>query len=144
MSKDPFEQLMMNIKGNASLRPRRRTVKLDETGKKLTAAIPYEETEITITVQDLKNQYDKQNGRCYWMDYKLNPNDIFESRNNAAMSCDRLDNDKGYIRGNFVITTRFANLGKRTMSNRKFRIFMERWKSDVRNEVREDSIERFF
>ena len=141
--KDPFEQLMMNIKGNASLRPRRRTVKLDETGTSGTANIPYEETEIKVIVQDLKDQYNKQGGKCYWMDYKLNPNDIFESRNNAAMSCDRLDNDKGYVKGNFVITTRFANLGKRTMSNRKFRIFMERWKSDVRNEVREDSIERF-
>jgi hypothetical protein len=59
------------------------------------------------------------------------------------MSCDRLDNDKGYVKGNFVITTRFANLGKRTMSNRKFKIFMERWKADVRGELREDSIERF-
>jgi hypothetical protein len=141
--KCPFEQLMGNIRGNASLRPRRRTVKLDETGKKGTANIPYDETEISIDVQDLKNQYEKQDGKCYWMDYTLNPNDIFEPNNNAAMSCDRLDNDKGYVKGNFVITTRFANLGKRTMPNRKFRIFMERWKSDVRNEVRKDSIERF-
>ena len=55
--KDPFEQLMKNIEGNASLRPRRRTVKLDETGTSGTANIPYEETEIKITVQDLKDQY---------------------------------------------------------------------------------------
>ena len=142
--RDPFEQLMKNIEGNASLRPRRRTVKLDETGTSGTANIPYKETEIKITIKDLKDQYNKQGGKCYWMGYKFNPNDIFESRNNAAMSCDRLDNDKGYVKGNFVITTRFANLGKRTMSNRKFRIFMERWKADVRGEVREDSIERFY
>ena len=51
----------MNIKGNASLRPRRRTVKLDETGTSGTANIPYKETEIKITIQDLKDQYQNKN-----------------------------------------------------------------------------------
>ena len=142
--KNPFEQLLKNIIGNSILRPKRRTVTVDESGKTGTAKIPYGETEISITVKDLEDQFKKQDGRCYWLNYKLNPNDIFEPKNNAAMSCDRLDNDKGYIKGNFVITTRFANLGKRTMPTDKFKIFVKRLKSDIRNEIREDSIERFF
>ena len=144
MKKNPFEQLLKNVIGNSKLRPRRRTVTLDETGKSGTAKIPYDDTEISITAKDLEEQFKKQDGRCYWLGYELNPNDIFEPNNNAAMSVDRLVNSKGYISDNFVITTRFANLGRRTMTEDKFKVFLGRLKSDIRGEIRKDSLARFF
>jgi len=141
--KDPFETLLKNVKGNASLRPRRRTISVNDGDDYGTAKIPYEETEVTITAQDLRNQFQSQEGKCYWLGYTINPNDIFEPRNNAAMSVDRIDNDKGYIPDNFVIVTRFANLGRRTMDVDKFLSFVDNLKSDIKGEVRKNSIENF-
>jgi len=141
--KDPFDTLVKNVKGNASLRPRRRTISVKEGETFGTAKIPYGETEVSITSDDLREQYKKQNGISDWLGYHLNPNDIFEPKNNAAMSVDRIDNDKGYIPGNFVICTRFANLGRRTMSADKFKKFIDNLKSDIRNEVRSESVEKF-
>ena len=141
--KCPFEQLLKNVIGNSKLRPRRRTVKVDETGKQGTAIIPYDETEVSISVEDLKEQFNKQKGKSYGLGYHLNPMDIFEGKNNAAMSVDRIDNNKGYVKGNFVITTRFENLGRRTMPIEKYKRFLKRLKADIRGEERNDSIEKF-
>ena len=141
--KDPFETLLKNVIGNSQLRPRRRTIKVNEGDNFGTAKVPYGETEVKITVDDLKEQYQKQNGKSYWLGYDLNPHDIHESNNNAAMSVDRIDNSKGYIKDNFVICTRFANLGRRTISTDKFISFIDNLKCDIRKEIRKNSIEKF-
>lgn len=68
--------------------------------------------DISIGWEDLRNQFHKQNGRCFWFGIELAPNDIFKSYYPLAMSVDRIDNKEGYHIDNIVITCRLANLGR--------------------------------
>ena len=67
---------------------------------------------IDIDANWLEQQYQKQNGRCYYFpEITLDPQSVFESRNPIAMSVERLDDSKGYTKDNVVLSIRFANLG---------------------------------
>jgi len=84
-----------------------------------------------ITFKDLKSQYNRQNGLCYWsgvpmrLDYqKINYHPL-------ALSVDRLDNDKGYVRDNFVICLRLINLGKNQYSSEEFPKVVTQLKRDL-------------
>jgi len=67
---------------------------------------------IDIDANWLEQQYQKQNGRCYYFpEITLDPQSVFESRNPKSMSVERLDDSKGYTKDNVVLSIRFANLG---------------------------------
>lgn len=68
--------------------------------------------EIHITIDDLKEQWAKQNGKCYWLNVDMSLPDLFISRSPFAPSVDRLDSSGHYTKDNIVLTTRFANLGR--------------------------------
>lgn len=67
---------------------------------------------VTITWEDLRDQFYKQQGKCYWFGIDLVPDEIFMRGFPLSMSVDRLDNARGYEKDNIVITTRLANLGR--------------------------------
>ena len=62
-----------------------------------------------ITVKDVIEQYEKQEGLSYFL--KL-PMDLTMKDKLRAISIDRIDNSKGYIKGNFTLVTRFENMGR--------------------------------
>lgn len=99
---DPWKKLFRNVKLSAQ---RHGSVQLN-------ADVPCEPREFNITVEDLQQQFSAQNGRCWWFNIKLIPEDIFRPFYPLAMSVDRLDNAIGYTRDNIIITCRFANLGR--------------------------------
>jgi len=68
--------------------------------------------EITITIDDLKEQWYKQEGKCYWLGIDMSLEDLFVSRSPFAVSVDRIDSSGGYSKNNIVLTTRFANVGR--------------------------------
>lgn len=68
--------------------------------------------EITITIDDLKSQWEKQKGKCYWLGIDMSLEDLFVSRSPFAVSVDRIDSSEGYSKNNIVLTTRFANVGR--------------------------------
>lgn len=82
--------------------------------------------EITISLDDLKEQWDIQNGLCYWLDIKMSLEDLAVSRSPFAPSVDRIDSSRGYHRDNIVLCTRFANLGRGAYDNDDFRPRLDR------------------
>lgn len=83
------------------------------------------EKEVTITEEDLQRQFEKQDGKCYWLDTPINIDDVYTSNNPLAPSVDRLDNDKDYHVDNIVICTSFANMGRGRCTEEKFDEFVK-------------------
>jgi hypothetical protein len=83
--------------------------------------------EIEITYHELEEQFTFQNERCYWFGILLNPMDIFHdiSRYPLSISADRLDNEKPYVLGNVVITSRLANFGRGQSTTEQFSEIMK-------------------
>ena len=77
--------------------------------------------EISITIEDLKEAWEKQNGKCYWLKIDMSLEDLFISRSPFAPSVDRLDSSVGYHRENIVLCSRFANLGRGAYDRDDFR-----------------------
>ena len=81
--------------------------KLDpKTGKK------YGVKEYNLDAEYLEKMWRKQKGMCYWMNIPMKLEDLLVSNSPWAPSVDRLDNDKGYLKGNVVLATSFANRGR--------------------------------
>ena len=77
--------------------------------------------DITITLDDLKEQWDIQRGMCYWLDIEMSLPDLAVSRSPFAPSVDRIDSSRGYHKDNIVLCTRFANLGRGAYDNDDFK-----------------------
>jgi hypothetical protein len=67
---------------------------------------------VEIDIEDLKEQFDKQEGKCFWLGGLLDFNEIDITNSPFAPSVDRLDNSIYYVKNNIVISSRFANRGK--------------------------------
>jgi hypothetical protein len=77
--------------------------------------------EISITIQDIKEMWEKQEGRCYWTNCTMSLDDLFISHSPFAPSADRLDNKRGYHKDNVVLTLRFTNKGRGGYNNLDFK-----------------------
>ncbi len=80
-----------------------------------------EPLDVTIDELYLAKQFSKQRGKCYWTDFPINPQGVFESHNPLAPSLERLDDTKGYIPENVVIALRLFNLGRQRCPKEKFK-----------------------
>ena len=88
---------------------------------------------VTITKEDLKEQFSKQDGRCYWFGIPIDINDVYTSNNPLAPSVDRLDNDKDYHKNNIVLCTILANMGRGKCGKKTFRRIVLKIKNFLRN-----------
>lgn len=84
--------------------------------------IPYE---VSITAQDLKEIWDLQDGRCYWMGGHMLIEDLFVPHSPFAPSVDRKDSTGGYHRHNIVLATRLANKGRGCYDDSDFKIKLD-------------------
>jgi hypothetical protein len=87
------------------------------------------EPESVLTLQDLKDQWDRQDGRCVYTGWKLElPAYHLEraetkgrqrrfTRNLRRASLDRIDSSKGYERGNIQFVCLMANIAKSDYSS---------------------------
>ena len=80
-----------------------------------------EPLDVTIDEIYLVKQFSKQEGKCYWTDFPIDPYGVYESPNPLAPSLERLDESKGYIPGNVVICLRLFNLGRQRCPEPKFK-----------------------
>ena len=89
---------------------------------------------IDITIDDLKNLWKIQKGKCYWLGIDMSLEDLFIPHSPFSVSVDRLNSDRGYHRNNIVLTTRFANRGRGSYDDTNFD---ERLNSLLENRTKE-------
>lgn len=75
----------------------------------------------------LENLKEKQNGMCYWLNI---PIDFTMQDRLRKPSLDRLDNSIGYRVGNVVLTTVFANTGRRDATTKEMSNFVKNYVSN--------------
>ena len=86
----------------------------------------HKEHDIDIDWKYLISLWESQNKKDYWFpSYDIELNEIFVPYSIKAPSVDRLDETKGYVKGNVVITTRFANLGRGNFNGEQFKEFIK-------------------
>jgi|TARA_R100001443_G_C3313341_1_gene168296 hypothetical protein len=133
MARDPFKKMMSNVnmssqnqgstRGNLNSKLKRELA-VSKEGR----IYRYKkQLEVGITRDDLEKQFKKQKGCDYWMPhYQIDLNEIFVPHSIKAPSVDRWPDPKGgYVKGNFVITTRFMNLGRSNYPEDKFQEFLK-------------------
>lgn len=83
--------------------------------------------DVDITINDLVEQWNKQNGICPYTGYKL----ILPENGNLKKvdffhraSLDRIDSEKGYIKGNIQFVSTPINLMKQTQSDEDVKKFL--------------------
>lgn len=69
-----------------------------------------------ITPEFLKDLYDRQGGKCYYTGWKLSN----RGNKETSLSIDRLDNKRGYLKGNVVLACTRVNLMKHTLGQAEF------------------------
>lgn len=81
--------------------------------------------ECSITLQDLKEQWDFQKGKCIYTGVQLIPTKIKGKRADHlyGTSLDRIDSVKGYIKGNIQFISITANYAKNNMSHEQMVLF---------------------
>ena len=89
---------------------------------------------IDITIDDLKDLWKIQKGKCYWLGIDMSLEDLFIPHSPFSVSVDRLNSDRGYHRNNIVLTTRFANRGRGSYDDTNFD---ERLNSLLENRTKE-------
>jgi hypothetical protein len=83
--------------------------------------------EVDLDLEYLKELWDSQNGTCPFSGVKLTLNSytkIFKDSRYAA-SLDRIDSNKGYVRGNVRWVSRAINLMKNDMSDESLNEFLK-------------------
>lgn len=68
--------------------------------------------DLTISLEDIKQLWEDQDGRCYWLGIKMSLEDVEIKNSPFAPSVERVDSSLGYIHGNVVLASRFANRGR--------------------------------
>ena len=98
--------------------------------------------DVTIDEVYLIKQFLKQNGKCYWTEFPINPQGVFEKHNPLSPSLERLDESKGYIPGNVVIALRLFNLGRQTCPEKKFKEQVQHLKEHFSGKDTRNSLEK--
>ena len=138
MSKNAWLRVMWNVKVSAKNGAAGgRTVTLLKNAGYTTEEIYSKlgngsEKDVKIDENYLMKLFNEQLERCYWLGTKINASDVFIPHHPLAPSVDRLNNDDGYVPGNVVITTRFANRGRCNVEDTFFLdVCLPRIKNDI-------------
>ncbi len=83
---------------------------------------------VEITLDDLKSQWEKQNGICPLTGWKLQLSEtsghqLPKTTNRASL--DRIDSTKGYVKGNIRFIAMIAQFAKNTWTDREVLLFCE-------------------
>jgi len=77
---------------------------------------------VNLTVEDIKDIYKRQKGKCYWSGLEMKPSSV--NKYPLQPSLDRIDNSKGYTKDNVVLCCLSFNLGRNSLSKEAFEEFI--------------------
>jgi hypothetical protein len=80
--------------------------------------------EFNIDVNYINYLYEKQKGKCYWFGVDLIPSQ--NKKHPQQPSLDRIDNKKGYIKGNVVLSCYSANIGRNENDEKTWKEFLKK------------------
>lgn len=86
-----------------------------------------------LSVEYIKEMWDKQNGLCFW--FKIPMTITSKNKFPSKPSIDRIDNDKAYTKDNCVLCCYSANIGRNTNN-------VDDW-SDFLNLIKQKNIEDY-
>lgn len=77
--------------------------------------------EFFITPDDIKNQFEEQNGKCFYTHKNIRiPSNFTNLVDDDIASIDRTNSNIGYIINNIKLTTKTINMMKHTLSHEEF------------------------
>ena len=76
-----------------------------------------------LSVNDINELFEKQNGLCFWFGVPLIPSNA--PKHPQQPSLDRLDRNKGYTKDNIVLTCYSANIGRNENDLETWKIFLQ-------------------
>lgn len=79
----------------------------------------------TMTLQDLKELWERQDGRCAYTKVELRHAEDGERNFNFMASLDRIDSKLGYAPGNIQFVSATCNTAKNSMTHENFLEFMK-------------------
>jgi len=78
---------------------------------------------IDIDASYIEELWARQKGLCHWLGLPMEPS--MQTRSPSRPSVDKLEPSKGYVRGNVVLTTQFANMGRNACPAEHFATFVK-------------------
>ena len=81
--------------------------------------------ELTLTLDELKDIWNKQNGTCPYTGWKLELPHYTRTKNPNTASLDRIDSSKGYTANNVQFVCVMANFAKCDFSNEQMKAFCQ-------------------
>tara|TARA_Y100000114_G_C11536992_1_gene220749 strand:- start:119 stop:523 length:405 start_codon:yes stop_codon:yes gene_type:complete len=115
--RNPFLKMMQNTRSIAFVR--------SKSTSGISGEVMRKQHGISIDENDVEKQFFKQNGKSDMLGIDIDPMDVFTPWYPLAPSIDRIDNSKGYTVDNFVINTRFENLGMQNCDPRYYDYVVE-------------------
>lgn len=87
--------------------------------------------EMNLTLQDLKDQWDLQNGKCSYTGIEMSLPRVIRYREFSTMgaSVDRINSDVGYVKGNIEFVCLFVNYGKNKFTKEQTIEFLNKIKN---------------
>ena len=102
---------------------------------------PWIPAKIIITPDELREIWNKQDGKCYWMDQRMDIWLLYDDhpewyqKHPLAPSVDRIDDDKDYTKDNIVLCYRGINFARNVYPFDKFHDVIKVFKGQMPNNV---------
>lgn len=116
-----------NYKKTESLKQKERRVRLWQ--QTLLHDCKSRKHDFNLDVDYINHLFELQNGKCYWFGVELTPSPIKKNPNQPSL--DRLDNKKGYIKGNVVLSCYSANIGRNETDEKNWIDFVKKIKPNI-------------